>query len=115
MTEAHRNLLTSNRVSIVEDLLVDDVLPQLVGKFVFDDDDKQLIRSEKTAKRQTEKLLDLLVKKGDQAFGHFLSALKAPYPYLADLLQVDYDQGRSRFPSVANDQDEVGKTICMRD
>ena len=113
MTEAHRELLTSNRVAIVEDLLVDDVLAQLFSNFVFDDNDKELIRSEATSKRQAEKLLDLLVKKGDEAFGHFLSALKDSYPHLAELLQVDDKglPGKSRLPSVTNDLEEIGKTV----
>jgi hypothetical protein len=111
MTEAHRELLTSNRVAIVEDLLVDDVLAQLFSNFVFDDNDKELIRSEKTSKRQAEKLLDLLVKKGDQAFEHFLSALKDPYPHLAERLQEDDgDPGKPRLPSVTGDPDKIGKS-----
>ncbi len=111
MTEAHRELLTSNRVAIVEDLLVDDVLAQLFSNFVFDDNDKELIRSEKTSKRQAEKLLDLLVKKGDQAFEHFLSALKDPYPHLAERLQEDDgDPGKPRLPSVTGDPEKIGKS-----
>jgi hypothetical protein len=110
MTEAHKELLISKRVDIVEDLLVDDVLAQLFAKFVFDSNDKELIRSEKTSKRQAEKLLDLLVTRGDQAFKHFLSALREPYPHLAELLQEQNDPGRSRFPSVvASESQEIGK------
>ena len=110
MTIVHERLLTQHRVSIVEDLLVDDVITLLQSKFVFDDNDIELIRSEKTSKSQAEKLLDLLVRKGDQAFGHFLSALQNAYPYLAELLQEEGDQSRrSRFPSVAETQ-EIGRT-----
>ena len=112
MTEAHRELLTSNRVAIVEDLLVDDVLAQLFSKFVFDNNDKELIRSEKTSKRQAEKLLDLLVKKGDEAFGHFLSALTDPYPHLAELLQAGHS-GKSTLPSVLGDEQEIGKIVAL--
>ena len=109
MTKAHEDLLTSNRVAIVDDLLVDDVIIHLLSKFVFDDNDVELIRSEKTSKRQAEKLLDLLVKKGDQAFEHFLSALRDPYPYLAELLQEQDGETRSRFPFVTGNVQEIGK------
>ena len=109
MTAAHEDLLVSNRVAIVEDLLVDDVLIHLQSNFVFDDNDVELIRSEKTSKRQAEKLLDFLVEKGDQAFGHFLSALSDPYPYLAELLQGQDGQTRTRFPSVMGSVQEIGK------
>ena len=70
----------------MEDLLVDDVLPHLVGEFVFDDDDCQLIRAEKTDRLKAGKLLDLLPGRGENAFGHFVDALSTTYPYLADLL-----------------------------
>ncbi|XP_028393942.1 apoptotic protease-activating factor 1-like [Dendronephthya gigantea] len=107
MTEDHKALLESNRVAIVEDLLVDDVLSQLLSQFVFDDDDVELIRFEKTAKRRADKLLDILVKRGDSAFQHFLSALKDPYPHLAELLLAENQQERSRFPSVNADAQAI--------
>ena len=87
MTTEHKEILTSSRVEIVTDLLVDDVLNFLRSKMVFDLDDAELIRAEKTSKRQAEKLLDLLEKKSDAAFYYFRESLSEPYPHLLELLQ----------------------------
>ena len=116
MTNSHRELLTANRVDIVDDLLVDDVLTELVSNFVFDNDDVELIHAESTSKRQAEKLLDLLVNKGDQAFSHFLAALKDPYPHIVELLETD-NQANPRKISFAADEQNIGNAwihyYCM--
>lgn len=87
MTQDHANLLIANRVEIVEDLLVDDVLNFLQSKMVFDVHDTELIRAEVTSRRQAGKLLDLLETKNDAAFHHFRKALEEPYPHLVEYLQ----------------------------
>ena len=87
MSEEHKGLLTVNRVEIVEDLLVDDVLNFLRSKMVFDLEDTELIRAEKTSRRQADKLLDLLETKSDAAFYYFRESLEEPYPHLVELLQ----------------------------
>ena len=86
MPEHYRNVLRIKRVDLVNDLLVDDVLNYLFEKLVFDSDHLQLIHAEKTDKRKAEKLLDLLPKRGERAFGHFLDALRDPYPHLYEIL-----------------------------
>ena len=87
MSEEHKDILNTSRVEIVEDLLVDDVLNFLRSKMVFDLDDTELIRAEKTSRRQAEKLLDLLETKSDAAFYNFCESLEEPYPHLVELLQ----------------------------
>jgi hypothetical protein len=95
-------MLTTNRVEIVEDLLVDDVLNYLQSKFVFDSEDVELIKAESTARRKTEKLLDLIVTKSDAAFYHFKDSLEEPYPHLAELLE-----GESLLPRKVSDAREL--------
>lgn len=109
MTNDHRDILNKNREAIAEDLLVDDISSPLVSNLVFDDDDVELIRSEKTSRLQADKLLDLLVTRGDKAFDYFLSALKLPYPHLVEILQENEGLERSRFPSVSVDAEKIGK------
>ena len=94
MTKEHNDLLIDNRVEIVEDLLVDDVLNFLQSKMVFDLNDTELIRAEVTSRRQAEKLLDLLEHKSDAAFYHFREALEEPYPHLVELLQENVTSPR---------------------
>ena len=70
----------------MEDLLVDDILPFLRSKFVFDSEDVELIRTEKTARRRAEKVLDILPSKGFEAFNYFFDSLVDKYPHLAQIL-----------------------------
>lgn len=87
MLEKHRHLLLKFRREIVEDLLVDDVVVFLQSKFVLDSDDTEVIRGEQTSRRQAEKLLDILPKKGYESFDYFFTALNEKYPHLARLLE----------------------------
>lgn len=89
MLEKHRHLLIKFRGEIVEDLLVDDVLPYLRSKFVLDSEDAEVIRKELTSRRQAEKLLDILSSKGYNTFDHFFTVLKEKYQHLAQLLASD--------------------------
>lgn len=87
MLEKHRHLLLKFRQEIVEDLLVDDVVVFLQSKFVLDSDDAEVIRGERTSRRQAEKLLDILPLKGYESFDHFFTVLGEKYPHLARLLE----------------------------
>ena len=90
MSQYHRDLLTSKRPQIVDDLLVDDILPYLMGQFVFNDDDQQQIHTKKSDRLKAEKCLDLLATRGDKAFGHFLDSLrKASCEHIVQHLVTD--------------------------
>lgn len=95
MSEEHKDILNTSRVEIVEDLLVDDVLNFLRSKMVFDLDDTELIRAEKTSRRQAEKLLDLLETKSDAAFYDFRESIEESYPHLVELLQDNLRKPRA--------------------
>ena len=87
MLEKHRHLLIRNRPAIVQDLLVEDVLSELRSKFIIDQDDSELVESEKTSQRKAEKLLDLLPNKGYKAFNAFYESLLDKNEHLAKLLE----------------------------
>ena len=106
MLEKHRHLLIKFRGEIVEDLLVDDVLPYLRSKFVLDSEDAEVIRKELTSRRQAEKLLDILSSKGYNTFDHFFTVLKEKYQHLAQLLSSDESsEGENGFNHVTEDID----------
>lgn len=113
MTAEHSKLLTVSRVEIVEDLLVEDVLNFLQSKMVFDGHDAELIKAERTSRRQAEKLLDLLSTKSDAAFYYFRESLEEPYPHLVELLQEDVRSPRKI--SDAKDLLERGKYVMKRE
>ena len=87
MLETHRHLLIVNRPAIVKDLLVEDVLTELRSKFIIDQNDSELIQSERTSSRKAEELLDLLPNKGYGAFQAFYESLCDKYAHLAKLLE----------------------------
>lgn len=106
MLEKHRHLLIKFRGEIVEDLLVDDVLPYLRSKFVLDSEDAEVIRKELTSRRQAEKLLDILSSKGYNTFDHFFTVLKEKYQHLAQLLSSDESsEDENGFNQVTEDID----------
>lgn len=86
MLETHRHLLLVHGPEIVKDLLVEDVLTELRSKFVIDQDDSELIESERTSRGKAEKLLNLLPQKGYGAFQGFYEVLLDKYSHLAKLL-----------------------------
>ena len=94
MSPEHLELLAIFRVEIVEDLLVNDIKNYLISKLVFDSEDVELIKAEKTSRRQAEKLLDVLTTKSDSAFFHFRDSLQSVYPHLAESLEGEIDMVR---------------------
>jgi len=105
-------MLLTNRVEIVEDLLVDDVLNYLQSQLVFDSEDVEIIKVENTTRRRAEKLLDILQTKSDAAFYHFKDALQEPYPHLAELLEGE-SASPPRKESVLRDLHEQGFSFCL--
>ena len=80
----------------MQDLLVEDVLTELRSKFIIDQDDSELVESERTSQRKAEKLLDLLPNRGFKAFDTFYESLLDKYGHLAKLLETglsDSDDG----------------------
>lgn len=94
MIELHRHLLLKHRNELSSDLLVDDVLAFLQGKFILNLQDTEIIRSERTSKLQAEKLLDILPTKGYEAFHQFYDVLIEKYPHLAELLKSGVNEER---------------------
>lgn len=115
MKETHRQLLIGNRSKVVEDLLVEDVLTELRSKFILDQDDCELIQSEKTSRQKAGKLLDLLPSKGFGAFSAFYESLCDKYPHLARLLEsgIDNESCDGPYPVVNNNLPSKGRQSCI--
>eukprot|EP00794_Sanderia_malayensis_P018164 gene18164-19977_t len=92
MNEQQLFLLKDHRKDFRNDLSPEDVFSYLRSKFVLDEEDVELIKYEKTRRRRTVKLLEILRKKNADAFGHFHDALNdvgGGYKHLADLLKSE--------------------------
>ena len=83
-----REKLTSHRVQIVQELRVDRPLlfDYLRSKAVFDNEDCEIVRAEKTNERKASKLLDILETKATEGLEHFLDVLQLLNPGLYEKL-----------------------------
>nr|XP_058969660.1 uncharacterized protein LOC131796025 isoform X2 [Pocillopora verrucosa] len=72
MEEEHRNILRKHREVLVRDL---EPLKLLNRLDVLGDDDRELVKAKKTRSEQAEELLDMLPRKGEDAFQNFITAL----------------------------------------
>ncbi|XP_058969660.2 uncharacterized protein [Pocillopora verrucosa] len=72
MEEEHRKILRKHRQVLVRDL---EPLKLLNRLDVLGDDDRELVKAKKTRSEQAEELLDMLPRKGDDAFQNFITAL----------------------------------------
>ena len=96
MEEEHRAILRKHRVAILKDLEVKKVLNRLT---VLGDEDRDEIKAGRTRMEQASALLDMLPRKGSNAFKDFLSALFeiAGQEHLAKLLIKDSGMEISSF------------------
>ena len=88
MEQKHREILQKRRIVIAQDLEPSKLLN---GLEVLDDDDREEIKTKETRKEQAYALLDMLVRKGPNAFRDFVSSLYElkSQKHLADLLIED--------------------------
>ena len=90
MEERERRVLEKHRDELVSDIVdVEPILDRLVSTGVFraNDDNVQVVRSEKTPLMQARKLLDTLPSRGHGAFNHFVGALRSGRSQLAEVLE----------------------------
>ncbi|XP_066999982.2 apoptotic protease-activating factor 1 [Anabrus simplex] len=86
MDTLKRLTLQKLREKIVADLDVVNVLDYLISKEILDDQNKDLILSERSRRDRARRLLDILPTKGPLAFECFVESLKEPYSWLYDSL-----------------------------
>ena len=84
MEKRRRTILRDYRPNIVDDLEPNNILLHLGSVFTENDDEE--IRTQSTRQRRCEKLLEILLRKGPNAFEVFVEALKKEVPHLADVL-----------------------------
>ena len=76
MEDKHRKLLRLNRMDLVRDMDGDRVASYLYSHEIFSEEDKELIGAETTPQMKNEKLLDIIPKRGGEAFGAFCDTLR---------------------------------------
>ena len=86
--EDYRELLESKRLEIIQHLQIDRtfVFDYLRHKGVLDSEDCELIQCEKTTSLKIGKFVDVLARKGAQAYQHLLESLQLEHPVLYEKL-----------------------------
>lgn len=87
MEDKDRRKLQTNRLSVLENLDVLEILDYLYQEKVLSDDDYERIKVKETKHDRCRFLLDMLPSKGPRAFGCFVKALEKDYSFLADQLK----------------------------
>ena len=81
MEHRHRTILRDHRPNIVTDLEPNNILPDL-GSVLTEKDDAE-IKAQSTRQGRCEQLLEIIPRKGPNAFKVFVEALKKEAPHLA--------------------------------
>ncbi|XP_013399254.1 death domain-containing protein CRADD [Lingula anatina] len=87
MNETERFILRKNRVAIVQDLRVSDILPFLIQEGALSDDDAERITIQATARDRACALLDILTCRGPKAYRLFIESLRENYYWLVRALE----------------------------
>lgn len=91
MDKKHRDLLRKNRMALVQDLEATHLLNFLYQEKGLTENDVETIKAQKTRTARAEKLLDLLPRRGPNAFDVFCRALADTdgQHHLLDLLRTN--------------------------
>ena len=81
----HRDILRRHWPSLRDDLEIEELLPHLVN--VLTQADQEKVKAEATRRDKIDKLLEILPRKGPEAFDNFLKALQKIQPFLSALIQ----------------------------
>lgn len=87
MDKKYRNILESVRVELVRGMDAEQVLRHMAGVQVFSDANKDIIKSRPNRQEQCKALLDILPRRGENAYESFIQALEEVQPYLADVVR----------------------------
>lgn len=88
MSKEHKSKLQSNRDTLVESMIPDDIFNDLIANKVLTTADVSRIKEKNTREAMNEELLNNLVRRSDRAFYEFVRSLhKTLQGYLADLLE----------------------------
>lgn len=85
MEDLHRELLKKRQKYLQENVIMEDgLLTSLQEKGIFTPTMVSSIQSEKDPEKQMTRLLDMIPKRGPEAYEKFMEALKPDYPWIVE-------------------------------
>ena len=95
MEDKHRTILEACRIPLRKDLEPKKLLPHLVSQKILDVIDEQEIKGKDTREESCDMLLEMLPRRGPNAFHELVEALRNVQLHLADLLE---EKGNNKEP-----------------
>ena len=95
MDDKHRALLRRHWSELRRDLEPKKLFPYMVN--VLDESDEQEIKAKETREEQVDKMLEILPRRGPQAFESFARAVETTQPFLACPLIRETGKKSSKF------------------
>lgn len=89
MEDMHRDILDACQIPLRRDLEYKKLLPHLVSKKILDRIDEQEIKGKDTREESCDVLLEMLPRRGPNAFHEFVEALRKVQSHLVDLLEKE--------------------------
>jgi hypothetical protein len=86
MDDKHKELLDIHRPKFVQAVDVERLYPILQGTEILNTEDIAVIEQQQNRCAKVEKLLEILPKKGTQAFQTLCLALETTYPHLLTII-----------------------------
>ena len=86
MDDEHRKILKRCREELVKDMEPGKVLLQMVHPHLFSTGDEHEVKAEKTREKQCEKFLEMLARKGAEAYNIFKDTIRKVHPHLAQVI-----------------------------
>ena len=101
MEDRLRNILRCHRPNIRMDLEPENILANLVK--ILNQTDEGEIRAQSTREKRCDKLLEILPRKGREAFTVFVEALQGEAPHLAsDLIEAGNKEEPNQSPALSD-------------
>ena len=95
MEEEDRKALRINREALLKDLEAKRVASLLYSREIFSEGDKDSVNAKSTPAEQREEVLDILPRKGPDAFSVFCNVLHKVSPHLEKLLRPTQEDGKA--------------------
>ena len=95
MQEEDRKALRINREALLQDLKAKKVASMLYSRGIFSEEDKERVDAKSTRTERREEVLDILPRKGPNAFSVFCNILHEVSPHLEQLLRHPQEDGKA--------------------
>ena len=95
MQEEDRKALRINREALLRDLEAKTVASMLYSRGIFSEEDKDSVNAKLTPTERREEVLDILPRKGPNAFSVFCNILHEVSSHLEQLLRHPQEDGKA--------------------